>query len=75
MREQEDQKRGALNTNCRKKETGYGGVGLMVKLELVDFVMEVKRVSPQILSVDMVLWRVWGAICSPLITHVLGQHL
>ena len=22
-----------------------------------------------------VVRRIWGAICSPLITHVLGQHL
>ena len=37
------------------EETGWGGVGLMVKHELVESVMEVRRVSPRIISIDIVV--------------------
>ena len=38
-----------------KEETGRGGVGLMVKHDLVESVMEVRRVSPRIISIDIVV--------------------
>ena len=38
-----------------KEETGRGGVGLMVKHDLVEPVMEVRRVSPRIISIDIVV--------------------
>ena len=34
------------------EETGRGGVGLMVKHDLVEFVMEVRKVSTRIISID-----------------------
>ena len=37
------------------EETGRGGVGLMVKHDLVESVMEVRRVSPRIISIDIVV--------------------
>ena len=37
------------------EETGCGGVGLMVKYDLVESVMEVRRVSPRIISIDIVV--------------------
>ena len=37
------------------EETGCGGVGLMVKHDLVESVMEVRRVFPRIISVDIVV--------------------
>ena len=37
------------------EETGYGGVGLMVRQELAECVMEVRRVSSRVLSLDLVL--------------------
>ena len=37
------------------EETGRGGVGLMVKHDLVKSVMEVRRVSPMIISIDIEL--------------------
>ena len=37
------------------EETGCGGVGLMVKHDLVESVMEVRRVSPRIISIDIVV--------------------
>ena len=37
------------------EETGRGGVGLMVKHDLVESVMEVRRVSPRIIFVDIVV--------------------
>ena len=37
------------------EEAGRGGVGLMVKHDLVESVMEVKRVSPRIISIDIVV--------------------
>ena len=44
-----------LNT-CYIRKTGldHGGIGLMVKHDLVDSVMEVKRVCPRIISIDVV---------------------
>ena len=38
-----------------KEETGRGDVGLMVKHDLVESVMEVRRVSPRIISIDIVV--------------------
>ena len=37
------------------EETGRGGVGLMVKHHLVESVMEVRRVSVRIISIDIVV--------------------
>ena len=37
------------------EETGRGGVGLMVKHDLIESVMEVRRVSPRIISIDIVV--------------------
>ena len=37
------------------QETGRGGVGLMVKHDLVESVMEVRRVSPRTISIDIVV--------------------
>ena len=37
------------------EETGRGGVGLMVKHDLVESVMEVRKVSPRITSIDIVV--------------------
>ena len=37
------------------EETDRGGVGLMVKHYLVESVMEVRRVSPRIISIDIVV--------------------
>ena len=37
------------------EETGRGGVGLMVKHDLVESVMEVRRVSSRIASIDIVV--------------------
>ena len=37
------------------EETGHGGIGLMVKHDLVESVMEVRRVSPRIISIDIVV--------------------
>ena len=37
------------------EETGRGGVGLMVKHDLVESVMEVRRVSARIISIDIVV--------------------
>ena len=37
------------------EDTASGSVGLMMKYELAKFVMDVRRISPRILSVDLVL--------------------
>ena len=37
------------------EETGRGGVGLVVNYDLVESVMEVRRVSPRIISIDIVV--------------------
>ena len=37
---------------CKGEETGRGGVGLMVKHDLVESVTEGRRVSPKIISID-----------------------
>ena len=37
------------------EETGRGGVGLMVKHDPVESVMEVRKVSPRITSIDIVV--------------------
>ena len=34
------------------EETGRDGVGLIVKHDLIEYVMEVRRVSPRIISID-----------------------
>ena len=40
---------------CKGEETKYCAVGLMVKQELVQFMMKARRVSSRILSRDLVL--------------------
>ena len=36
------------------EKTGHGGVDLMVKSELAESVLEVRRVSPRVISMDLV---------------------
>ena len=35
------------------EKTGFGGVGIMMKLELVDSLLKVRRVSPRIICIGL----------------------